>query len=676
MRPPIEMQLWFHIDWKRVWRRLVAAGGMMACVSGFAQDSAIPASAAPEEPGLVVTCTSVAVKAVDAWVAPNVWLYVPAGKPPTPFMPGGGFTAEWDGSVNADARGDYVFKAELNGSLKLEINGAVALDTTGANGVSAPGKSVQLNRGTNVLKAWFTSPARGDAYVRLLWKPSDSFFQPVPIETLTHSGGVRNLAEAGQVHRGRELFAEFRCAKCHAVAGAETAMPELAMDAPSFEGIGSRRNQEWMARWIQDPKALRPTAHMPRVLHGAAAKDDAGAIAAYLASLKSGEALPAPERADQADDGRALFESLHCAACHNGPDATEIDERKIFLKQTREKFAPGALAAFLQKPDAHYAWIRMPDFKLSGEQADQLAAYLDAAADKPQGTAAPAGDAVIEHGKKLVQTSGCLKCHALKLDNQFSARALAELTPDKWKRGCLAATPEDAGAAPWFGFTADEREALQAFGGTDRASLTRVVPAEFAERESRLLNCRECHGKVQGIPAFDVLGGKLKPEWSRAFIAGEISYKPRPWLEARMPAFPKYAELMATGLAMQQGFPPQSAVEPPVDTEAAKIGQKLMSTMGGFSCVSCHAVGPVAAAQGGDTAGVNFIYTGSRVTRDYFERWLRYPQLIDPSTKMPAYFQDQAKSPLTNVLDGDAAKQINALWEYLQLGDKMPPPPK
>jgi len=43
---------------------------------------------------------------------------------------------------------------------------------------------------------------------------------------------------------------------------------------------------------------------------------------------------------------------------------------------------------------------------------------------------------------------------------------------------------------------------------------------------------------------------------------------------------------------------------------------------------------------------------------------------------MPAYFQDQAKSPLANVLDGDVAKQINALWQYLQLGDKMPPPPK
>src|SRR5882757_5256429 len=130
-----------RFDWKRAGRLVVAAGGVMACVSVFAQDSAAPASATQEEPGLVVTCTSVAVKASDAWMASNVWLYVPAGKPPTPFMPGGGFTAEWDGSVNADAQGDYVFKADLNGSLKLEINGAVVLDTAGG-----PGKSVTLNK--------------------------------------------------------------------------------------------------------------------------------------------------------------------------------------------------------------------------------------------------------------------------------------------------------------------------------------------------------------------------------------------------------------------------------------------------------------------------------------------------------------------------------------------------
>jgi hypothetical protein len=40
---------------------------------------------------------------------------------------------------------------------------------------------------------------------------------------------------------------------------------------------------------------------------------------------------------------------------------------------------------------------------------------------------------------------------------------------------------------------------------------------------------------------------------------------------------------------------------------------------------------------------------------------------------MPAYFED-GRSPLTELLDGDAEKQIDALWHYLRLGSKIPLP--
>ena len=126
---------------------------------------------------------------------------------------------------------------------------------------------------------------------------------------------------------------------------------------------------------------------------------------------------------------------------------------------------------------------------------------------------------------------------------------------------------------------------------TDRASLTRHVPAEFAERQARLLRCAECHGKFEGFPPWETLGGKLKPEWMKAFIGGELAYKPRPWIEPRMPAFPQYADALATGLTEEQGLPPRTSAEPPIDMETAKIGRKLVSANGGFFCVSCHAVG-------------------------------------------------------------------------------------
>lgn len=655
---------------KSGWLGLTVIATAAATLAALGQDS--PAKA---EPGLSVTYTVLdSGKATDVVVAPNVWLYVPQGKPATPFLTEGKFEAVWNGSLNVEKRGSYTFQAELDGVLRLELNGQVVLEVA-TNGISEISKPMQLNKGANVLKAQFTAPQQEDAFLRLNWQPKESFMQPIPIEVLSHAPDAAVKA-AAKLHQGRELFIEYRCAKCHAGPAPETAIPELSMDAPAFEGIGSRRSYDWMALWIQDPQSLRPTAHMPKVLHGPKAKEDAGAIASYLASMKGETPKAAAEPTkDQVNSGRKLFESLHCAACHNAPDATENDAAKIFLKSVREKFVSGALVTFLQKPDAHYAWIRMPNFKLSDDEANQLAAYLTSAADKPKETAAPTEAVILERGKKLVQTSGCLNCHSTKLDNHFSTKALAALTADKWKQGCLAAANEDTGKSPHFTFTIEEHEALQAFAATDRASLTRHLPAEFADRQTRLLNCRECHGKFEGFPVFDILGGKVKPEWSKGFIGGEISDKPRPWLDARMPAFSKRAEAIAQGLAMQHGRPPQTPAEPPIDQEAAKVGQKLISAAGGFSCVSCHAVGQFGATQVFESAGINFALTASRLMKSYVHRWIKNPQLVDPNTKMPVYFDEEGKSPLTDVYGGDGTKQIEAIWQYIRLGNKMPPPP-
>ena len=42
---------------------------------------------------------------------------------------------------------------------------------------------------------------------------------------------------------------------------------------------------------------------------------------------------------------------------------------------------------------------------------------------------------------------------------------------------------------------------------------------------------------------------------------GSLPYKPRPWIEARMPAFAGYAERLSAGLAAQHGYPPASPNE-------------------------------------------------------------------------------------------------------------------
>src|SRR5439155_18718414 len=127
---------------------------------------------------------------------------------------------------------------------------------------------------------------------------------------------------------------------------------------------GARRNPDWMARWILDPKSLCPTAHMPRLLNGPRAKADAEAIAAGLSSLKQ-EPPAHPQATGDKDTPKNLFEKFRCDACHDAPEAKEADPRKISLAHVGEKFPADKLAEFLRMPEANFGWIRMPNFNLS-----------------------------------------------------------------------------------------------------------------------------------------------------------------------------------------------------------------------------------------------------------------------------------------------------------------------
>ena len=140
-----------------------------------------------------------------------------------------------------------------------------------------------------------------------------------------------------------------------------------------------------------------------------------------------------------------------------------------------------------------------------------------------------------------------------------------------------------------------------------------------------------------------------------------------------MPAFKSRAALLAQGLAAQHGYPPRFAPEPPVNKEMAKIGQKLVGKDGGFSCISCHGAGKLEAMEVFESEGINLAYSSERLLPAYYQRWVRNPLAIDPQTKMPVYFEE-GKSPLTEVLEGDAEKQLDAVWQYLRLGPEMPSP--
>jgi hypothetical protein len=121
----------------------------------------------------------------DVSLAPNVWLHVPSGQSPTPFVPSGPFTARWEGSINADLRADYSFAAAFSGDLKLTVNGNLALEAKGESNQPVLGRSIRLNKGLNPFLVEYVPPASGDAFVRLYWTNSETPLNPIPLAALS-----------------------------------------------------------------------------------------------------------------------------------------------------------------------------------------------------------------------------------------------------------------------------------------------------------------------------------------------------------------------------------------------------------------------------------------------------------------------------------------------------------
>ena len=158
------------------------------------------------------------------------------------------------------------------------------------------------------------------------------------------------------------------------------------------------------------------------------------------------------------------------------------------------------------------------------------------------------------------------------------------------------------------------------------------------------------------------------------FIAGKTGYELRPWLRARMPGFPTRAKFIARGLATQHGFLPVEEKHGEPDLEMAKNGMKLVGSAGGFQCVACHGVGEMQATSVFEAPAPNFKYSEQRLRKHFYDRWVIAPMRIHKETKMPAFADQEGKTSITDIYDGDARKQYDAIWHYLLSGEEIRPP--
>jgi mono/diheme cytochrome c family protein len=646
---------------------------------------------------------------------------------PSPFTPFP-FRATWEGDLNLKVREKWGFRAEGKGKLTITIDDKVVLQVEGEDFSKVVGEQVRLKKGKNHLKAVYESPEDRDAVLRVFWFQDDVPPEPIAPTALTYDPTAPLVAEGIRRREGRFLLGEYRCTKCHAPPDKlkdAALMSELRMDAPSLADVGSRLNRDWIAAWVRNPYALRPTARMPRVVADAAQAAD---VAAYLATLQGDRPVNPPPAAlptdEQVREGAKLFAGLNCIGCHVPPGhlvkaPVMTDPPRVPLDYVASKFKPRALVQFLLNPQAHYAWNPMPNFKLADDEAQRLAAFLLKHGTKALAAVLPPGDA--RRGKALVASAGCLNCHPVQ--GQDSALkpppALAAVDKEHWSRGCLAHDPAERGHAPEFPLMAEQKRAIAfyattaglAFESLKHASAGEVT--EFAGRQYAALRCNACHardgqesliastlaaevtaltdqylgrdtlaqgdtggsplGADQRAPTLTWAGEKLRGGWMFDFIKGKVPYKPRPYLRSRMPAFPN-REAIALGLSMEHGYSWESPLDDSgIAQDFAATGQRLIGQANGFSCVQCHAVGDAPPLAPFEAPALNFAYVHERLRKPYYDRWMHNPLRVDPTTKMPQY-ANEGTTAIRDVFEGNAQKQFDAIWEFLRRGKDVAAP--
>jgi glucose/arabinose dehydrogenase len=632
---------------------------------------------------------------------------------PHPRIAAGPFEVTWSGFLQIHDDGPIRFDAHVGGALSVEVDGITVLSGEGRPETSRLEPAATLSRpaGRYLMTARYRSLAAVPARVQIFWQGPTFAREPLPAWRLGHliASDPPELAGEERVERGRVAAGRYGCARCHpgALPAGDDPPP-----GPSLADAARRLRRGWVLHWLDAPDRVRAEARMPALFE----PDRAGFVERWvLADFLSGGQADRPSGPPPGDHraGRLSFIGLGCAACHFVPDldrAGQADLDRLPLAGLGDRLGAEDLAAFLGNPHARYPDGRMPRLPIAPEVARNIAAYLllwskptpsepedevptaDELRDLARRLGVPGRDPVAA-ATALLTEKGCAACHP-----GLGSTVPRDVPIRHAGRGCLAGEGQ---GVPRFVVDADTRAALSAYLA---AAPAEVHPSPFAARQRQLARagCVRCHRRDgDRSPAIEEVGRTLGGAYLQT-----IPYQRTPWLADphqkltrahlasavregvtglrpsdytyRMPAFGPAADALVQALAESDGEliaepdpPPVSIADPTLGT---LNGPELVGS-GGYSCISCHAWNGEQLSQPDPGAvGPDLTRTVGRLRRDWFERFLSDPSRLYPGTPMPAIFPHGKKATLATVLDGDPAKQREALWSYFAGGRDAPAP--
>ena len=296
------------------------------------------------------------------------------------------------------------------------------------------------------------------------------------------------------------------------------------------------------------------------------------------------------------ESGDALVHGLRCAACHKipaEPDAMAAPALDHFSAAVRT----GWLVNRLTGTAGHTG--QMPQFKLSRQQAESIAAYLADNSTKPKPLpvnrpkrsrkkkVTAAERITSANGRRLFVTIGCLACHQvgkLGTSGTFGGGDLsliADKRPASFFEHWLAA-PKSLNRShrmPIFKLSLVERKQLARYLQTlgskkqKKAAAIRVTAARVAQgkRLFQQHGCQNCHGSHERVPWLARTTINKKSNWSRSCLSNNAA-------KAKQPQFRLDKEQQRDVHAFVARLP-----------EAGAVAHQPTRLLRQLNCKGCHA---------------------------------------------------------------------------------------
>ena len=243
-----------------------------------------------------------------------------------------------------------------------------------------------------------------------------------------HERGA-SLEGGADYARGEILFNRVGCLGCHQVTG----MQLERLPGPDLRMVSIKMQRNWLAGWLKDPNSYLGKTYMPNF---GLSDDEIKEITSYL-EASSRDYNAAHSTPDLAHDvpstpakvarGKELVLSVGCLGCHNIDDATpnkdEIDPAVLQrnfgpdLSKIGDKVYGQWIKAWVKNPKGLDPKTTMPSLRLSDEEADAIAAFLQQKGDgtvaKLDIVAEPDNAKLVEAGKERIEWYNCSGCHPI-----------------------------------------------------------------------------------------------------------------------------------------------------------------------------------------------------------------------------------------------------------------------